>query len=130
MYLNPKVRLSGWILPNGSWHECLPWEHIKTAKTISFIIENKDNNLKLKTFWDHPDDELLRAELANIGMIKVCYTFIDADNINDAQLIQLQKLAQYFPLDEEIEFIGKIKLKIQVRLFLKIKDPNRLNKLT
>ena len=129
MYINSKVRLSGWLLPNGTWNECLPWEHLKSAKQIPYVIENKENNTILQTYWDHPDEELLRSELGKIGMIKVSYTLIDADFINDLQLSQLQKLTQIFPPEEELEFIGRIKLKIQVRIFLKIKDPQRLNSL-
>ncbi|WGL60276.1 hypothetical protein QEJ31_01480 [Pigmentibacter sp. JX0631] len=129
MYISSKVRLSGWLLPNGTWSECLPWEHLKSAKNIPYVIENKENNAVLQTYWDHPDEELLRSELGKIGMIKISYTLIDADYINELQLTQLQKLAQIYPLEEELEFIGKIKLKIQVRIFLKIKDPQRLNNL-
>jgi hypothetical protein len=129
MYLNSHFRISGWLLPCGNWIECKPWEHIKSAKDIPYIIENKNKNTELQTLWDHPDEELLRAELAKIGMVKVCYYLIDADYLTHSQLQKLQDLYTISPLDEEIEFIGRIRIKIQVRLFLKIKDPDRLNKL-
>lgn len=129
MYLNSHFKLSGWIFPCGKWLDCKPWEHIKEAKGYSYILETKEKNEKLQLLWDNPDEELLRVELAKIGMIKVCYYHIDANYINLPQLKKLQDLYIISPLDEEIEFIGKIRLKLQVRLFLKIKDPDRLNNL-
>ena len=129
MQLATRFKLSGWVLPCGKWLECNPWEHIKEAKSFSYTLESKDLNKALELIWNHPDEELLRAELAKIGMIKVCYYEIDADHINFCQLKKLQELYSISPLDEDIEFIGKIKIKLQVRLFLKIKDPERLNKL-
>lgn len=129
MYFDTHFKLSGWIFPCGKWLDCMPWEHIKIAKSYPYIIEAKDKNERLQSLWDHPDEELLRVELAKIGMIKVCYYLIDADFINLSQLKKLQDLYALSPLDEEIEFIGRIKLKLQVRIFLKIKDPERLNNL-
>ncbi|WP_148697908.1 hypothetical protein [Silvanigrella aquatica] len=129
MQSNSHFKISGWVLPCGNWINCNPWEHIKKAKEINYIIESKDKNQNLHLLWNHPDDELLRAELAKIGMIKVCYKQIDADSVTPSQLTKLQELFSLCSLDEDIEFIGRIKLKIQVRLFLKIKDVERLNRL-
>ncbi|KAB8033134.1 hypothetical protein [Fluviispira multicolorata] len=129
MYLNANFRLSGWLFPDGKWFECAPWEHLKAAKELPFVVEKAQNCEVLRSLWQHEDEELLRAELAKIGMIKVCYYLVDADHLNNLQLFKLQELFALSALDEDIEFIGRIKIKIQVRIFLKIKDPERLNKL-
>ena len=129
MRTQSQFKISGWLLPCGKWNECNPWEHIKRAKEYQYVIELKEKNEKLRLFWNNPDDELLRSELAKIGMIKVCYYQIDADNINMNQLKTLQNIYTVCPLDQDIEFIGRIKLKLQIRLLLKIKDPERLNQL-
>ncbi|BBH53589.1 hypothetical protein [Fluviispira sanaruensis] len=129
MYISTNFRLSGWLFPDGKWMDCNPWEHLKAAKELPFLIEKSKTCNKLQALWQHEDEELLRSELAKIGMIKVCYYLIDADFLNTNQLYKLQELFALSPLDEEIEFIGRIKLKIQVRIFLKIKDPERLNNL-
>lgn len=130
MNLTSHFKLSGWVFPSGVWFNCKPWEHIKEIKNHPYFNKLKENNKIFKELWNNPDEELLRIELAKIGMIKVCYYHIDANNINHLQLKTLQTLFSITTLDEDIEFIGKIRLKIPIRLFLKIKDPERLNHIT
>lgn len=123
------LRVSGWILPDGAWVECKPWEHIKAAKELQWLQAQKMAHTELHTLWHDPDEEKLRVCLARHGLIKVCYHLVDADEFNNRQLRCLQSLYSLMPLDEDIEFIGRIRLKMQVRLFLKLKDADRLNTL-
>ncbi|MBX9703599.1 MAG: hypothetical protein K2X39_05550 [Silvanigrellaceae bacterium] len=123
-------RISGWILPDGSWHECRPWEHIKFAKTLEFVSSLKNENPSFSNIFNDPDEEKIRIEFARQGMVKVCYHYIDADYLNETQLKALQEIYSLAPPDEEIDFVGKIKARIPIRIFLKIKDFGRLNNLS
>jgi hypothetical protein len=125
--VEPKV--SGWILPEGSWHECRPWEHLEFAKSLERVILERPKNKLLNETWDAPDDEQIREALAQIGLIKVCYHLIDADFVNPRQLRMLQQVYGFHSLACEIEFIGKIKARMELRLFMKLRDPDRLNTL-
>ena len=122
-------RVSGWILPDGTWLPCNPWEHIRAAKQIHFLIEEKEKHLELARTWADPDEEKLRTCLASMGFVKVCYHLVDADGFNNRQLRQLQELYSLLSPDDEIEFIGRIQLRLPVRLLLKLKDAERLNAL-
>jgi hypothetical protein len=125
--LEPKV--SGWILPDGTWFECRPWEHIKVAKSMVWLQTERPKNLLLNETWDHPDEEQIRDALAQLGMVKVCYHMVDADSLSPRQLRMLQQVYGFHNLDSEIEFIGRIRGKIQVRILMKLRDPDRLNTL-
>ena len=122
-------RISGWILPCGHWEECMPWEHIRVAKELEWVQSQRPAYPELHANWDDPDDEKLRVCLAGIGLVKVCYQLVDADSLNGRQLKKLQELYALSPLEEDVEFIGRIKVKLQVRILLKLRDPERLNML-
>ena len=122
-------RVSGWILPDGSWHECNPWEHIRVAKSFSFVVAERGRDHELHTFWDDPDDEKIRPCLARLGLIKVCYHLVDADFMTPRQLRMLQQVYGFHPLEDEVEFIGRIRGKVELRILMKVRDPERLNTL-
>jgi hypothetical protein len=122
-------RISGWILPDGTWHECRPWEHIAAAKSMPWLQEQRLKNSSLDEQWQDPDEEKIRACLASLGMIKVCYHMVDADSFTLRQLKTLQTVYDLIPLESEIEFIGRIRIKIELRMLLKVRDPERLNML-
>lgn len=122
-------RVSGWILPDGAWVECDPWEHVRTAKRLPLVEERKGVDQELTALWDDPDDEKLRHCLARLGLVKVCYHLIDADTLNARQLRMLQQVYGFHSLDEEIEFIGRIRGRVELRILMKIRDPERLNNL-
>ena len=122
-------RVSGWILPDGSWHECEPWEHIKVSKSFSFVIAARLEDRELDSLWDDPDDEKVRHCLARLGLIKVCYRLVDADFMTARQLRMLQQVYGFHSLEDEIEFIGRIRGKLELRILMKIRDPERLNTL-
>ena len=124
-----ELRVSGWILPDGSWLECRPWEHITFAKSLPWVNEQKSKDPELLMLWDNQDEERLRQCFGRLGMGKVCYHLIDADFLNLRQLRMLQQVYGFFSLEEEVEFIGRIRGKIQLRVFTKIRDPERLNRL-
>lgn len=123
------MRVSGWILPDGEWVECDPWDHIRAAKGLPLTEGLRAKNPQLDELWAHHDDEMLRACLAELGFIKVCYHLVDANELSLRQLKRLQELFAGFDPELELEFIGRIRLKLQVRLLLKIRDPERLNSL-
>lgn len=123
------IQKSGWILPDGSFVECEPWLHLQTAKTISFVIEMKNSHIGLQDTWDDTEGELLRKSLGDIGLVKVNNELVDAHYINNTQLKVLQQLYDLAPPEKEIVFVGKISLRLPVRLFLKLKNPDRLNML-
>jgi hypothetical protein len=123
------TRVSGWILPDGSWVECHPWEHVRTAKSLPVVLEQRGKDPELVGLWDDPDDEKLRGCLARIGLVKVCYHLVDADTLTPRQLRMLQQVYGFHSLDEEIEFIGRIRGRVELRILMKIRDPERLNTL-
>lgn len=119
----------GWILPDGTFVTCAPWQHLQKAREIEFVIHARVKYEALHLSWDDPEGELLRKALADLGLVKVNDALIDADSINYQQLKKLQAL---FDLDEprrEIQFVGRLNLRMEVRLFLKLKNPDRLNML-
>lgn len=122
-------RVSGWILPDGTWVECMPWEHIRVAKDIAWVQQQRTASSELEAHWDDPDDEKIRGSLARLGLVKVCYHLVDADSLTNRQLKRLQESYALMPPDEEIEFIGRIRVKMQVRILLKLRDSERLNTL-
>lgn len=64
-----------------------------------------------------------------MGLIKVCYNLIDADSINLRQLKVLQDLYKMHQPATDLEFIGGIRLRMELRLFLKLRSAERLNAL-
>ena len=125
--MEPKV--SGWILPDGGWYECRPWEHIQAAKSMSWLQQERTKNLLLDQTWDSSDEEDIREALAQLGMVKVCYHLVDADFISPRQLRMLQQVYGFHSLGLEIEFVGKIRGRMELRLFMKLRDAERLNHL-
>lgn len=117
----------GWILPDGAIVACPHWQHLETAKSIPFVLLQKEKSSALQKCWDLGDEELFRRSLANIGLVKVHDNLIDADEFNLQQLLVLQKIFEWAHPDLDIDIVGRIQLKIPVRLFLKIKNPDRLN---
>jgi hypothetical protein len=120
-------RVSGWILPDGSWVECRPWEHIRAAKSLPVVSAQRDSDRELDELWSDPDDEKLRSCLARLGLIKVCYHLVDADFITPRQLRMLQQVYGFHSLEDEIEFVGRIRGRVELRVLMKMRDPERLN---
>lgn len=119
----------GWILPDGTFVSCAPWQHLQSARELPFVVEARTRHSSLNANWDDGEGELLRKALGEIGLVKVHDILIDVESLNLSQLKTLQAL---FELDEprkEIQFVGKVTLKMEVRLFLKLKSPDRLNML-
>ncbi len=114
-------------MPDASWHPCEPWEHIVAVKEIPWLLEIKDKHYSLSRCWDLADDEPIRLCLARMGLIKVCYNLIDADFITPEQLVALQELYRLHQPTVDLEFIGGIRLQLELRLFLKLRSPDRLN---
>jgi hypothetical protein len=123
------VRVSGWILPDGSWLDCYPWEHIRFAKSLPLTLELRETDAELAELWDHLDEERLRSCLARLGFVKVCYHMVDADFLSGRQLRMLQQVYGFHPLETELEFIGRIRGRLELRLLMKMRDPDRLNNL-
>lgn len=119
----------GWVLIDGSFVHCEPWKHLETARALPWVLEQRSRVVTLDENWNDPDGEALRKALADIGLVKVDNMLIDVDFMNNSQLRTLQSL---FELDEprsEIQFVGKISIRMEVRIFLKMKSSDRLNML-
>jgi hypothetical protein len=123
------LRISGWVLPSGEYLQCKPWEHIAFAKCIPWLVEQHASHKKLSELWNEPDTEKLREVLAELGLVKVCYHLIDANFLNMRQLVCLQEIYGVLAPTEDIEFVGRIRVKLPVRIFLKMRCPDRLNSL-
>lgn len=124
-----KNRPSGWLLPDATWHPCEPWDHIRAVKQIPWLLEQRSGHYRLDQCWDLEDDEPIRQCLARMGLVKVSYNLVDADSISTAQLRALQDLYRLHEPDTDLEFIGSIRLRLELRAFLKLKSPERLNTL-
>lgn len=116
-------------MPDASWVECKPWEHVALAKSLPEVKQLRASDSELDNLWDLGNDEALRDCLARLGMIKVCYHLVDANHITMRQLIKLQDVHAFSDSSLTIEFIGKIRLKIELRILLKLKNVDRLNQL-
>jgi hypothetical protein len=92
-------------------------------------MEKRKVDIELHALWDDPDDERIRHCLARIGLVKVCYHLVDADSLTPRQLRMLQQVYGFHSLEDEIEFIGRIRGKVELRILMKIRDPERLNAL-
>ena len=66
---------------------------------------------------------------ARIGLVKVCYLIVDADFLTPRQLRMLQQVFGFHSLEDEIDFIGRIRGRVELRVLMKIRDPDRLNAL-
>jgi hypothetical protein len=124
-----KNRPSGWLLPDATWHPCEPWEHIRAVKQIAWLLEQRSGHYRLNQCWDLQDDEPIRHCLARMGLVKISYNLVDADSITMAQLRALQDLYRLHEPDTDLEFIGGIRMRLELSLFLKLKSPDRLNTL-
>lgn len=121
--------ICGWILPDGSWHPCPAWKHVLSAKEIPWVAEQRNKHYSLGNAWEKDDEEGFRRALASMGLVKINKQFVDADFLSNAQLTFMQTLYLECNPDCELEFVGRIVLKMPVRVFLKLKNPERLNML-
>lgn len=119
----------GWILPDGTTVACEHWFHLETAKQLPFVLAKRETTPCLQQNWDDREGEDLRRCLAGIGLVKVHENLVDADEINLTQLVKLQKIYEWADPNLDIDIVGRIQLKIPARLFLKIRNPDRLNAL-
>jgi hypothetical protein len=98
--------LSGWILPDGTWHGCEEWWHIpvlydlRDAQHPALVTEEA-----IKTLHSGIEEHI-RNYASNAGFIRISRKLIDGTALTYEQLQTLQELLEFCDLDAEIGLLG------------------------
>lgn len=122
-------KISGWILPDGTYKEVEEWWH------VSYIYECRDGGDALfqddesRLVLDGGEEAAIRDLAAKKGFIKISRGEIDGYSMTPQQLRQLQGLLDLCDPDFEFRLLvegGKVLKSISVARLMKIRNPQLL----
>lgn len=120
--------LSGWVLPDGTWHPTREWWHISALYELQQENLSELNTPRAKRILKEGCEESIRNFVAEIGFVKISRRQIDASSLNHAQLCTLKNLFNLLSLDEEFLLLmpsGKEKV-WPIERIMKLKNPSAL----
>lgn len=98
--------LSGWILPDASWHACDDWWHIPV------LYDLRDSNYPCLTssearkILNSGIEETIRDFAASLGFFRVSRKLLDGRAMTLEQLVTLQGLLEFCDPDSEVGLLG------------------------
>ena len=123
--------LSGWILPDGKWHETPEWWHISAVYDMMEAGSPFLKGSEIKAILKKGDEGETREALSALGFAKISRGQLDAESLTPKQLETFQDLIEDFDPDEEIEFLSTTNgpvWHITIARILKTKNPKALFK--
>ncbi len=100
-------KISGWLKPEGSFHEVEEWWHIsflydlRDARDPLFADEESEHILQIG------DESMVRDLAARKGLVKISRGEIDGYQMNTAQLSSLKDLIELADPEFEFRVLGR-----------------------